>query len=167
MRWSKIDTFTNPNNLRETYAQICRKTWVNQSAVKPGTFTRRDFYGFLFFSLNSNCKRHLQSKSRNMCSQIIMHSTKNYFIYLTMRKYKVLQTCRLQTGRSRLVGLQSFSSSTKLHAQKLELQLLFLTRSSSAVCSCVLSEFNWFTKNASSIYRQFENCYSMGRLTCH
>ena len=59
--------------------------------------------GSLIFRLSVIVKDIYRSKSGNMCGQIIMHSTTNYFIYLTMRKYKVLQTCQLQTGRSRLV----------------------------------------------------------------
>ena len=65
------------------------------------------FMGSLIFHLSVIVKDIYRSKSRNMCGQIIMHSTTNYFIYLTMRKYKVLQTCRLQTGQSRLVSPDS------------------------------------------------------------
>ena len=83
------------------------KTWVDQCVVKPGTFTRWEFYGFLFFHLTVIVKDIYRSKYGNMCGQIIMHSTTNYFIYLTMENNKVLQTCRLQTGRSRLVGPDS------------------------------------------------------------
>ena len=48
-----------------------------------------------------------------------------------MWKYKVLQT-----GQFRVVGLQSFNSLTKLHAQKLELRLLF---SHPEFLQCILS----------------------------
>ena len=47
----------------------------------------------------------------------------------------------VQTCLSRLVGLQSFSSSIKLHAQKLKLRLFFFTVSSSALCDCLCVSF--------------------------
>ena len=86
--------------------------------------------GSLIFYIRVIVKDIYRSKSGNMCGQIIMHSTINYFIYLTIGNNKVLQTCQ-----SRLVGpdllahrlilLQSFSSSTESLTQKLELRLLF------------------------------------------
>ena len=45
-----------------------------------------NFMGSLIFHLTVIVKDIYPSKSGNMCGQIIMHSTINYFIYLTMRK---------------------------------------------------------------------------------
>ena len=52
-----------------------------KDAVKPQTFTRSEFYGFLFFYLSVIVKDIYRSKSGNTSSQIIMNSTTNYFIY--------------------------------------------------------------------------------------
>ena len=57
---------------------MCRKTLELSHGEK--------FMGSLIFHLTIIVKDIYRSKSRNMCGQIIMHSTIDYFIYLTMRK---------------------------------------------------------------------------------
>ena len=78
--------------------QICRKTWVDQCAVKPGNFTQWDFYGFLFFYLLVTVKDIYRCKSGNIMRPNIHAFNHKLFHILTMLKYKVIQT-----GRSRLV----------------------------------------------------------------
>ena len=57
---------------------MCRKTLE---------FSRSEnFMGSLIFHLTVIVKDIYPSKYGNMCGQIIMHSTINYFIYLTMQK---------------------------------------------------------------------------------
>ena len=74
-----------------------------------------------------------------------------------MYKYKVIQTCLLQTRRSRLIGPQSFSSPTKSHAQNLELRLHFHTLNPLLVCITVYLYISIDLQYASSIYRQPED----------
>ena len=129
------------------------------------------FMGSCSFHLTIIVKDIYRSKSGNMCSQIIIHSTTNYFIYLTMQKYKVLQTCWLQTCRSRLVGPDwSVYRDSTLRLNHMHRSLSF-DFSFSPWVPLLSNVCVWLCKTdlqfASSIYRQSENCFCMGRLTHH
>ena len=127
----------NTNNSKElikTYAQICRKTWVDQCAVKLGTFMEWEIYGFLFFHSTVIVKDIYTSKYGNNLrpnKHAFNHKLFHIYNYVEITKYYKLVGPYLSAHQ--LILLQCFSSSTESLTQKLELQILFLTLSSFSV----------------------------------
>ena len=86
---------------------MCRKTWVDQCAVKNLKLSGSDkFMGSLKDIYRGKSGNNVQSNKHAF-------NHKLFHIYNYAEMKKVLQTCL-----SRLVDLQSFSSSTKFYMHK-------------------------------------------------
>ena len=131
----------------KTYTQICRKTWVGHYAVKPGTFTEWEIYGFLFFHSTVIVKNIYTSKSGNIV-QLNKHAFKHklFPIYNLCLNNKGITNLSIQTCQ--LTDWPFYRSST-LRLNHIHRSLSFnfsfsllLTLSSSTVSLLCLT---WFT----------------------